>query len=64
MGAIVAGAARLRFADEAEARLLGPGDWLDIGSAPAPPVSGPIGNPDRVARRVLPLALPARGSCA
>jgi cupin 2 domain-containing protein len=27
---ILAGAARLRFADEAEARLLGPGDWLDI----------------------------------
>jgi cupin 2 domain-containing protein len=27
---LVAGAARLRFADETEARLLGPGDWLDI----------------------------------
>ena len=27
---LLAGAARLRFADEAEARLLGPGDWLDI----------------------------------
>lgn len=27
---VLAGAARLRFADEAEARLLGPGDWLDI----------------------------------
>ena len=25
-----AGAALLRFADESEARLLGPGDWLDI----------------------------------
>ena len=27
---LVAGAARLRFADETEARLLGPGDWIDI----------------------------------
>ena len=27
---LLAGAARLRFADESEARLLGPGDWLDI----------------------------------
>jgi cupin 2 domain-containing protein len=27
---LLAGAARLRFADEAEPRLLGPGDWLDI----------------------------------
>ena len=27
---LLASAARLRFADEAEARLLGPGDWLDI----------------------------------
>ena len=27
---VLAGAARLRFADETEARLLGPGDWLDI----------------------------------
>jgi cupin 2 domain-containing protein len=27
---LLAGAARLRFADEAEARRLGPGDWLDI----------------------------------
>jgi cupin 2 domain-containing protein len=27
---VLAGAARLRFAEEAEARLLGPGDWLDI----------------------------------
>jgi cupin 2 domain-containing protein len=27
---VVAGAARLRFADETEARLLGPGDWLEI----------------------------------
>lgn len=27
---LLAGAARLRFADEAEARLLRPGDWLDI----------------------------------
>ena len=27
---LLAGAARLRFADEAEARLLGPGDCLDI----------------------------------
>jgi cupin 2 domain-containing protein len=27
---VLAGAARLRFADEAEPRLLGPGDWLDI----------------------------------
>ena len=27
---VLAGAARLRFADESEARLLGPGDWLDI----------------------------------
>jgi cupin 2 domain-containing protein len=27
---VVSGAARLRFADEAEARFLGPGDWLDI----------------------------------
>jgi cupin 2 domain-containing protein len=27
---VLAGAARLRFADEGEARLLGPGDWLDI----------------------------------
>jgi cupin 2 domain-containing protein len=27
---LLAGAARLRFADETEARLLGPGDWLDI----------------------------------
>ena len=27
---LLAGAARLRFADEPEARLLGPGDWLDI----------------------------------
>ncbi len=27
---LLAGAAGLRFADEAEARLLGPGDWLDI----------------------------------
>ena len=28
--AVLAGAARLRFADESEPRLLGPGDWLDI----------------------------------
>ena len=27
---VLTGAARLRFADETEARLLGPGDWLDI----------------------------------
>jgi cupin 2 domain-containing protein len=27
---LLAGAARLRFADETEARLLEPGDWLDI----------------------------------
>jgi cupin 2 domain-containing protein len=27
---VLAGAARLRFADESEARLLGSGDWLDI----------------------------------
>jgi cupin 2 domain-containing protein len=27
---LLAGAARLRFADENEARYLGPGDWLDI----------------------------------
>ena len=27
---VVAGAAKLRFADEPEARLLRPGDWLDI----------------------------------
>ncbi|HUC71459.1 MAG TPA: cupin [Stellaceae bacterium] len=27
---LLSGAARLRFADEAEARLLAPGDWLDI----------------------------------
>jgi cupin 2 domain-containing protein len=27
---LLAGAARLRFADEADARLLGPGDWLEI----------------------------------
>ena len=27
---LLAGAARLRFADQTEARLLGPGDWLDI----------------------------------
>ena len=27
---LLAGAARLLFADETEARLLGPGDWLDI----------------------------------
>ena len=27
---VLAGAAQLRFADEAEARLLAPGDWLDI----------------------------------
>jgi cupin 2 domain-containing protein len=27
---VLAGTARLRFADETEARLLGPGDWLDI----------------------------------
>ncbi|HEY3908651.1 MAG TPA: cupin [Stellaceae bacterium] len=27
---LLAGAARLRFADEPEARLLRPGDWLDI----------------------------------
>ena len=27
---VLAGAARLRFADETEARLLGPGDWPDI----------------------------------
>jgi cupin 2 domain-containing protein len=27
---LLAGAARLRFADEAEPRLLRPGDWLDI----------------------------------
>jgi cupin 2 domain-containing protein len=27
---LLSGAARLRFADEVEARLLGPGDWLDI----------------------------------
>jgi cupin 2 domain-containing protein len=27
---LLAGAARLRFADESEARFLGPGDWLDI----------------------------------
>jgi len=27
---LLAGAARLRFADEAEERLLGPGDWVEI----------------------------------
>jgi cupin 2 domain-containing protein len=27
---VLAGAARLRFADEAETRILGPGDWVDI----------------------------------
>jgi len=27
---VLAGAARLRFQDETEARALGPGDWLDI----------------------------------
>jgi cupin 2 domain-containing protein len=27
---LLAGAAKLRFADEAEARLLQPGDWVDI----------------------------------
>jgi cupin 2 domain-containing protein len=27
---VLAGAARLRFEDEAESRLLGPGDWVDI----------------------------------
>jgi cupin 2 domain-containing protein len=27
---VFAGAARLRFEDENEARLLGPGDWVDI----------------------------------
>jgi cupin 2 domain-containing protein len=27
---VLAGAARLHFADETEARLLGPGDWLEI----------------------------------
>lgn len=27
---LLGGAARLRFADEANARLLSPGDWLDI----------------------------------
>ena len=27
---VLAGAARLRFDDETETRLLGPGDWLDI----------------------------------
>jgi cupin 2 domain-containing protein len=27
---VLAGAARLRFEDEPNARLLGPGDWLDI----------------------------------
>jgi cupin 2 domain-containing protein len=27
---VLAGSARLRFADETEGRLLGPGDWLDI----------------------------------
>ena len=27
---VLAGAARLRFEDEAEARVLGPGDWVDI----------------------------------
>jgi cupin 2 domain-containing protein len=27
---LLAGTAKLRFADEAEARLLGPGDWVDI----------------------------------
>ena len=27
---LLAGAARLRFADENEPRLLGPGDWLEI----------------------------------
>jgi cupin 2 domain-containing protein len=27
---LLAGAARLHFAGESEARLLGPGDWLDI----------------------------------
>jgi cupin 2 domain-containing protein len=27
---LLAGAARLRFADEPEARLIGPGDWVEI----------------------------------
>ena len=27
---LLSGAARLRFADEDEARYLGPGDWVDI----------------------------------
>jgi cupin 2 domain-containing protein len=27
---VLAGAARLRFEDESEARVLGPGDWVDI----------------------------------
>jgi cupin 2 domain-containing protein len=29
---LLAGAARLRFADEAHDRVLGPGDWLHIGA--------------------------------
>jgi len=27
---VLAGAARLRFEDETDARLLGPGDWVDV----------------------------------
>ena len=27
---VLAGSARLRFADETEARVLAPGDWVDI----------------------------------
>jgi cupin 2 domain-containing protein len=50
---VLAGAAKLRFADEPEARLLRPGDWLDIA---APPSSHRLDRPcypDRMAGGVL-----------
>src|SRR5215467_9789656 len=57
---LLAGAAQLRFADEAEARVLRPGD-------PASPSPGRVDRPrraDRVARGVLRLACPETKSGA
>ena len=49
---LLAGAARLRFADENEARHLGPGDWLEI-----PPTPAPQGGLDRPATPTVWLAV-------
>jgi len=44
---VLAGTAKLRFADEPEARLLRPGDWLDIARTGAIASTGPTRQPRR-----------------